>query len=62
MLAIPSEESELPENVKPLLNNFDDQIFADFVVCPLTKNRLGEMRAVSVKSASHVVKRSVPFN
>src|ERR1700690_1701521 len=60
MLGIPSEDQELPANVKPLLKSFDDEIFADFVVCPLTKERAGEMTMVSVKSASHVVDRPDP--
>jgi len=57
MLGIPSEDSELPADVKALLKSFDDEIFADFLVCPLTKERPGTMRMVLVKSASHVVDR-----
>ena len=57
MLGIPSEDSDLPANVGPLLKSFDDQIFADFVVCPLTKDHPGTMRMVRVKSASHVINR-----
>ena len=62
MLGIPSEDSELPASVKALLKGFDDQIFADFVVCPLQKERPGTMRMVFVKSASHVVNRPEPTN
>lgn len=62
MLGVPSEDSELPMNIKTLLKSFDDQIFADFVVCPLTPDHPGEMRMVSVKSATRVINRPVPFN
>lgn len=62
MLGIPSEDTDLPANVRPLLKSFDDKIFADFVVCPLTKERPEEMRMVYVKSASRVIDRSEPFN
>jgi hypothetical protein len=60
MLGVRSEDSRLPSNVKPLLKGFGDQIFADYVVCPLTPERLGQMRIVWVKSANHVVHRVVP--
>jgi hypothetical protein len=30
-------------------------VFADFVVCPLTKERLGAMQMVCVESATHLV-------
>jgi hypothetical protein len=57
MLGLPSEDSELPLSVKRLLKGFDDQVFADFVVCPLTKERPRTMRMVKVQSATHVVDR-----
>src|ERR1035438_7832407 len=38
ILGVPSEDSDLPSNVRPLLKGFGDQIFADFVVCPLSKD------------------------
>jgi hypothetical protein len=57
MLGIPSEDNELPPNVKVLLKDFDDNIFGDFVVCPLSPERPGTMRMVFVKSASHLVNR-----
>ena len=60
VLGIPSEDQELPPNVKSLLKSFDDQIFADFTVCPLMKERAGTMGMVFVKSASHVVNRPEP--
>jgi hypothetical protein len=60
MLGLPSEDTHLPPNVKSRLNSFDDRIFADFTVCPLTKERLGSMRMVVVKSAERVVNRPEP--
>jgi len=57
MLGIPSEDSELPPKVKDLLKSFDDQIFANYSVCPLTRERRGEMRMVWVKSARDIVNR-----
>jgi hypothetical protein len=60
MLGVPSEDSELPPNVKILLKSFDDNIFAAFTVCPLTKEQKGYMRDVVVKSARQVVDRPHP--
>lgn len=60
MLSVPSEDSELPPNVKALLHDFGDNIFADYVVCPLEPYREGEMLAVKVKSATRVVNRRAP--
>jgi len=62
MLGIPSEDSELPAEVKVLLKSFDDQIYGDFVVCPLTKERPRTMRMVVVRSARHVVDRPEPYD
>ena len=61
MLSVPSEDTELPPNVKNPLKGFEDNIFADFTVCPLTKERKGEMRDVFVKSAIHVIDRRQPY-
>jgi len=33
----------------------DQAVFADFVVCPLTKEKPGEMQMVCVESATHLV-------
>jgi hypothetical protein len=60
VLGVPSEDQELPPNVKPLLRGFEDQVFANFTVCPLTKEHAGEMRMVFVKSARRVVDRPKP--
>ena len=55
ILGVPSEDSELPPKVKNLLRGFEDQVYANYTVCPLTKERHGEMRMVLVKSARNVV-------
>ena len=60
MLGVPSEDQQLPPNVKTLLHGFEDQIFGDFVVCPHTPDGKGELRMVFVKSASHLVDRKDP--
>jgi hypothetical protein len=64
ILGIPSDEtdfplkySKVPANVERLLVGDGTNIFADFVVCPLTKERPGTMRMVFVKSASRIVDR-----
>ncbi len=57
MLSLPGEDRELPANVKALLKDFDDNIFGDFIVCPLREYQKGHMQAVFVKSASHLVDR-----
>lgn len=57
MLGVPGEDHGLPPNVNALLNGFEDNIFGDFVVCPLTHERPEEMQMVFVKSASHLVDR-----
>ncbi len=62
ILGVPGEDSQLPPNVKSLLKGFDDQVFANFTVCPLTKDRKGEMRMVIVKSATHVIDRPKSYD
>ena len=53
MLGLRDEDSNLPPNLAKLLKgDFDDEVFGNFVVCPLTKDRTGEMQMVYVKSAN----------
>ena len=61
MLGVRSEDQNLPANVKKLLKGFNDRIFGDFTVCPLTKEQPGKMRIVFVQSSSHVVNRPQPY-
>ncbi len=62
MLSLPGEDQDLPANVKALLKDFNDNIFGDFVDCPLRKYRKGHMQAVFVKSASNLVDRRQKSN
>jgi hypothetical protein len=61
MLGVHSEDNNLPGNIKPLLKNFDDVIFADFIVCPVTVQREGWMQLVEVQSATRVTHTIVPY-
>ena len=61
MLGIPSEDQELPANVKALLKgDFDDEVYGNFLVCPLDRFKPGEMQMVFVKSANHLAYRHRP--
>ena len=62
MLGIPGEDNQLPPNVEVLLKDFNDKIFGDFVVCPISSKRHGTMQMVFLKSASHLVDRKVSSN
>jgi hypothetical protein len=46
----------LPECLRPHVG-FDRDLYADFVVCPLTRERPGHMRAVCVASAANMTVR-----
>jgi hypothetical protein len=50
------EEFEAPTELDPYLGHFDDVVYADFNVCPLTKPRPGVMQIVCVESATHIEK------
>jgi hypothetical protein len=50
------EEFELPPELDPYLGRFDDVVYANFNVCPLTKNKPGVMQIVCVESATHIEK------
>ena len=56
MLGVHDEDQNLPSNLSELLKgDFDDEVFGNFVVCPLTRYKAGEMQIVYVKSANHLV-------
>jgi hypothetical protein len=58
ILGVHGEDQELPDNLAKILNgNFDDEVYGDFLVCPLTQYKPGEMQIVSVKKASRLVFR-----
>jgi hypothetical protein len=48
--------SWLPDSLKEKLD-YDHQIFANFLVCPITKQTEDELQIVCVESASHIVVR-----
>jgi len=48
------DEFPLPESLEPRVN-WDVNVYGDYVVCPLTHQRGGEMQVVCVESANHVV-------
>lgn len=50
----PGEEPILPAG---LACGFDCDVFADFEVCPFTKEKAGVMQRVCVESATNVTKR-----
>ena len=54
MLGVRDEEEGLPANARAMMKDFDDVIFADFVVCPLTRRREGHMQMVRVESAKRI--------
>ncbi len=56
LIAIPND-APLPKNLDTLLTDFEDEVFGDFVLCPVTKYQPGVMQMACVKSASHLVKR-----
>jgi hypothetical protein len=56
----PDERPTVPDNVAGFLDRVvrgDVNLFGDFRVCPLTPERLGEMRRVCMDSASNLVAR-----
>jgi len=49
----------MPPDLSHLLT-VDNEIFADFVICPFTPDEPGVMRLVCVDSASNVVVKKIP--
>jgi hypothetical protein len=52
------EYSNMPPDLSDLLT-LDNEIFADFIVCPFTPDEPGVMRLVCIDSASNVVVRKI---
>jgi len=50
------EEFDLPSELDPHLGHFDDVVYANFEVCPLTAARAGAMQIVCVESARNIKK------
>ncbi len=51
------EEFDLPPELNNVLGHFDDEVFAEFEVCPLTKDKPGTMQIVCVESATAIRKQ-----
>jgi hypothetical protein len=49
--------ANLPPELVDELTGFDNEMFADFLVCPFTKDRPGVMRFVCVESAKNIFVR-----
>ena len=54
---LPDEGTGLPKEVEQALGPkpFGTEIYADFLVCPLTKARPGHMQMIILKSAKNMV-------
>jgi hypothetical protein len=57
MLSVPSEETELPENLRKLLVTFDDEIYGNFLVCPYKGRRPEHMQPVCIESGKKLFHR-----
>ena len=44
-----------PEPVAARMEGFDTEIYADFTVCPFTKERPGAMQMVCIESAENII-------
>jgi len=53
---------DLPSKLKPLMADFDHEVFGDFLVCPYEKDKPREALPVCVQSATHLVRKSATFN
>jgi hypothetical protein len=49
--------ANLPPELVDELAGFDNEMFADFLVCPFTDDRLGVMRLVCVEAAKNIFVR-----
>jgi len=54
-----AEYANLPPELSKLLRG-ENEIFADFIVCPFMPDEPGVMRLVCVDSASNIVVRKIP--
>jgi len=54
--ALPDYQNIPPELVEKL-GGFDNEMFADFLVCPFTDDKPGVMRLICVESATNIVVR-----
>ena len=54
MLSVPSEDTELPENLRKLMATFYDEVYGDFLVCPFTREKAGEMQLVCIEAVKNL--------
>ena len=47
----------IPRQVRARLGSLDDEVFADFTVCPFASDKPGVMRLICVESATNIVLR-----
>lgn len=50
------EYSNIPESLRKRLNE-DDELIGDFMVCPFTRSKPGEMQLICIESAKNVLAR-----
>jgi hypothetical protein len=50
-------ERELPKDLEKYMEGLNDEVYADFLVCPYSKEEPRAMQLVCVKSAKHVIYR-----
>ena len=53
-----NDSFKLPEEVETRMWHFDDEVYAEFEVCPLTKEKAKAMQDVCVESAKNIVKKA----
>ena len=53
-----SDSFKLPEEMETRMGHFDDEVYADFEVCPLRKEKPRTMQDVCVESAKNIVKKT----
>jgi hypothetical protein len=47
----------IPPHVRARLGSLDDELFAEFTVCPFANDKPGVMRLICVESATNIVLR-----
>ena len=47
----------IPSQLRARLGKFDDELFADFTVCPFENDKPGVMRLICVEAATNIVVR-----
>jgi hypothetical protein len=53
--SLDNENPELPENLTRKFKPLENRVYADFEICPLEPEKLGEMQAACIESAKNIV-------